>query len=70
VIALQHVLGTSPRLATASWLDDVGVATRRLEEALGDSGMSPFAEAMKASAAAVEEFTADVEANYKQVGTV
>jgi hypothetical protein len=70
VLALQQVLGATPRVATTVWLDEVGAATRRLEHALGDSGMSPFAEAMKAASNAVEEFTIDVEANYKQVGTV
>ena len=66
VLALQRVLGVPPRLAAAGWLDEVGAATRRLEEALGDTGMSPFAEAMKYAAGSVEEFTADVEANYKR----
>jgi hypothetical protein len=70
IVALQRVLGSSPRLATAAWLDEVGAATRRLEQALGDSGMSPFAEAMKAASRSVEDFVTDVEANYKQVGTV
>jgi hypothetical protein len=70
VIALQEILGGTPRLATAAFLDDVGVATRRLEQALGDQGLSPFAEAMKAASRAVEEFTTDVDANYKRAATV
>jgi hypothetical protein len=70
VLALQQVLGVAPRLATTQWLDDVGHATRRLEQALGDSGMSPFAEAMKYAARSVEDFVTDVEANYKRAGTV
>jgi hypothetical protein len=70
VIELQRVLGGPPRLATVAWLDEVGAATRRLEEALGDSGLSPFAEAMKAASGSVEDFVTDVAANYKQVGTV
>ena len=65
VLALQRTLGGAPRLATPAYLDEVGGATKRLEEALGDPGSSPFAEAMKASAGAVQAFTADVEANYK-----
>jgi hypothetical protein len=65
VLALQRALGAPPRLATTAYLDEVGVATKRLEEALGDSGLSPFAEAMKAAAQSVQEFTADVEANYR-----
>ena len=70
VMALQRVLGAAPRLATTQWLDDVGRATRRLEQALGDSGTSPFAEAMKHAARSVEDFVTDVEANYKRAGTV
>jgi hypothetical protein len=65
VLDLQRALGGTPRLATPQYLDEVGAATKRLEDALGGPGSSPFAEAMKASAAAVESFTADVEANYK-----
>jgi hypothetical protein len=63
---LQRVLGALPRVATAGFLDEVGSATRRLEEALGESGGgSPFAELMKQGAASVEEFTTDVESNYR-----
>jgi hypothetical protein len=70
VLALQQVIGGTPRLATAAYLDEVGAATRRLEEALGDSGLSPFAEAMKAASQSVQDFINDVVANYKPVGTV
>jgi hypothetical protein len=63
---LQRVLGATPRVATAAFLDDVGEATRRLEEALGESGGgSPFAELMKQGAASVEEFRTDVESHYR-----
>lgn len=65
VLALQRVLGSTPRLATATYLDEVGAATRRLEEALGDSGLSPFAEAMKYASRAVDDFITDVESHYK-----
>lgn len=65
VLNLQQTLGGTPRLATPQYLDEVGAATKRLEEALGGPGSSPFAEAMKASAGAVQSFTADVEGNYK-----
>jgi hypothetical protein len=65
VVALQQVLGSTPRLATAAYLDQVGAATRRLEERLGDSGLSPFAEAMKYASRAVDDFMTDVEAHYK-----
>jgi hypothetical protein len=63
---LQHVLGAQPRVATAAYVDEVGAATKRLEDALGSPGSSPFAEAMKASAGAVQAFTTDVESNYKE----
>ncbi len=66
VLDLQRTLGAAPRLATAKYLDEVGVATKRLEDALGSPGSSPFAEAMKASAGAVQSFTSDVESNYKE----
>lgn len=66
VLALQRALGAPPRVATAQYLDEVGGATRRLEEALGEGGNSPFSEAMKASANAVQALIADVEANYKR----
>ena len=65
IVALQHVLGAPPRLATTTWLDEVGAATRRLEQALGDSGLSPFAEAMKAASRSVEDFVTDVESHHK-----
>jgi hypothetical protein len=70
ILALQKVIGTVPRVATTVYLDEIGAATRRLEQALGESGLSPFAEAMKAASSAVEDFVTDVEANYKPIGTV
>lgn len=65
VLELQRVLGVPPRLATPRYLDEIGVATKRLEDALGSPGSSPFAEALKAAAGAVQSFTADVEARYR-----
>jgi hypothetical protein len=62
---LQAALGAPPRLASPSYLDTVGAATRRLEEALGDGG-SPFAVAMKQAFTTVDELTRDVEAHYKR----
>ena len=40
-------------------------ASRRLEQALGETGASPFAAAMQAALGSVEELAADVESNYK-----
>ena len=64
-LALEQAIGAPPRLAEPIYLDRVGAATRRLEEALGPSGGSPFAEAMKSGLATVEELAHDVESSYK-----
>ncbi|MEP6909308.1 MAG: hypothetical protein ABI896_02610 [Actinomycetota bacterium] len=64
-LALEQVIGAPPRLAEPAYLDRVGAATRRLEEALGPSAGSPFAEAMKSGLATVEELAHDVESNYR-----
>jgi hypothetical protein len=65
VDALQRTLGGPPRLATAEFLDDVGSAAKRLEETLGESAASPFAEAMKQGSESVDALTRDVESHYK-----
>jgi hypothetical protein len=64
-LALERTIGAPPRVAEPAYLDRVGAATRRLERALGDSVMSPFAEAMKRGMASVEELERDVVANYR-----
>lgn len=64
-LALEQAIGAPPRLAEPAYLDRVGAATRRLEDALGPSSGSPFAEAMKSGLGAVEELAHDVESNYK-----
>jgi hypothetical protein len=63
--ALAETLLPEPRVANGEYLDAVGSASRRLEQALGESGVSPFAAAMQAAAGSVEELTADVERNHK-----
>ena len=63
-LALEHVLGAPPRVASPAYLDAVGAATVDLERALGDLG-SPFANAMKSAAAAADEFLREVESRYK-----
>ena len=63
--ALADTLQLEPRIASGAYLDALGSASRRLEQALGDSGDSPFAAAMQAALGAVEELAADVEGNYK-----
>ena len=65
-LALQQTIGAPPRVAEPAYLDRVGAATRRLEQALGDAGGSPFAEAMKAGMDSVDEFVRDVERHYKR----
>jgi len=63
--SLAETLQPEPRIASGAYLDALGSASRRLEQALGESGASPFAAAMQASLGAVEELAADVEGNYK-----
>jgi hypothetical protein len=65
-LALEQAIGAPPRLAEPAYLDRVGAATRRLEQALGPGAGSPFAEAMKQGMASVEELTHDVESNYRR----
>jgi hypothetical protein len=63
--ALAETLQQEPRVASGAYLDALGRASRRLEQALGESGASPFAAAMQAALGSVEELAADVEGNYK-----
>jgi hypothetical protein len=64
-LALERTIGSPPRLATPGLLDDIGVATRRLELSLGGDAPSPFAEAMKGAMAAVDALLAEVDRAYK-----
>lgn len=63
--ALSELLQEEPRVASGAYLDAIGSASRRLELALGESGVSPFTATMQSALGAVEELTADVERNYK-----
>jgi hypothetical protein len=63
--SLAELLESEPRIASSAYLDAVGSASRRLEQALGESGASPFAAAMQAAFGSVEELTEDVERNNK-----
>jgi hypothetical protein len=63
--SLAEMLQQEPRIASSAYLDAIGSASRRLEQALGESGGSPFAAAMQAALGSVEELTDDVERNYK-----
>jgi hypothetical protein len=64
-LALEQTLATPPRIASAAYLDALGAAVRRLEQALGDPAQSPFATAMQAATGAAELLRADVEEHYK-----
>jgi hypothetical protein len=64
-LALEQAIGAPPRLAEPAYLDRVGESTRRLEQALGPSAGSPFAEAMKQGMASAEELARDVQSGYK-----
>jgi hypothetical protein len=63
--ALAEILQPEPRIASGDYLDAIGSASRRLEQALGETDVSPFAAAMQAALGSVEELAADVERNYK-----
>jgi hypothetical protein len=63
--SLAETLQPEPRIASGAYLDALGSASQRLEQALGESGASPFGAAMQAALGSVEELAADVEANYK-----
>jgi hypothetical protein len=62
--ALREVIGESPWLSTPARLDEIGVATRRLEQELDPGGASPFAAALKAAQGAISELQREVEAGY------
>jgi hypothetical protein len=63
-LALREVLGDPPQLATPERLDEIGVATRRLERELDPGGASPFAAALESAQGAVSELQREVEAGY------
>jgi hypothetical protein len=63
---LERAVGAPPRVASSEHLERVGAAVRRLEDSLGSGPGSPFAAAMRSGAGAVQEFTGDVERNYKR----
>jgi hypothetical protein len=61
---LRDVLGEPPQLSTPARLDEIGAATRLLEQELDPGGASPFAAALKAAQSAVQELQREVEAGY------
>ena len=64
VRALQRTIGSPPHLATPARLDDLGAATRRLEQSLDPVAPSPFTAALKSSQSTVEELLQEVESAY------
>jgi hypothetical protein len=62
---LERTIGGELRVASPAYLDEVGAATRRLEQALGESGSSPFLEAMKQAGLTIDGLAADIESHYK-----
>lgn len=62
---LQATIAPAPRVASVEYLDAIGLAAARLEQALGEVGASPFAEAMKSALPAADELAKDVERAYK-----
>ncbi len=64
-LELERTIGAPPRVATPAFLDAVGAATRRLEQALSDDPASPFVEAMKHATAVTAELEREVLAGYK-----
>jgi hypothetical protein len=65
VTELERTIGGELRVASPAYLDEVGAATRRLEQALGESGSSPFLEAMKQAGLTIDGLAADIESHYK-----
>ena len=62
---LQHTIGTPPHLATPARLDEIGLATRQLEQALDPAAPSPFTAALKGAQATIDELLREVEAGYR-----
>ena len=63
--ALAETLQAQPRLASTDYLDRLGAAARRLEQALGDDAGSPFANALQQALPAVDAVAAEVEERYR-----
>jgi hypothetical protein len=62
---LQDTIASPPRVASVPYLDAIGSAAARLEQALGEVGGSPFAEAMKSGLAAADDLAGEVVRRYK-----
>ena len=65
VRTLQSVIGSPPQLATPARLDEIGLATRALEQALDPAAPSPFTAALKGAQGTIDELVREVEASYR-----
>jgi hypothetical protein len=63
--ALQEAIRKPPRVASVEYLDAIGLAAARLEQALGEVGGSPFAEAMKGGVGAADGLADEIERSYR-----
>jgi hypothetical protein len=63
--ALRAVLSDPPQLASPRRLDEIGTATRRLEQELDPTAASPFSAALRGSQGAVGELQREIEAGYR-----
>jgi len=65
VRALQRTVGTPPQLASPARLDEIGAATRRLEQALDPAAASPFTAALKGAQGTIDELLKEIEQTYR-----
>ena len=65
VRALQRTIGTPPQLASPARLDEIGAATRRLEQALDPAAASPFTAALKGAQGTIDELLQEIEQGYR-----
>jgi len=65
VRALQRTVGTPPHLASPGRLDEIGAATRRLEQALDPAAPSPFTAALKSVQGTIDELLKEIEQTYR-----
>jgi hypothetical protein len=65
VRVLQRTIGTPPQLASAARLDEIGAATRRLEQALDPAAPSPFTAALKGAQGTIDELLREIEQTYR-----
>lgn len=65
VRSLQRTIGVAPHLATPARLDDIGAATRRLEQALDPAAPSPFTATLKGAQGTIDELLREVEQAYR-----